>query len=500
MGETVILQNDWRRGMKSDFPRDQMPRGSAWYMQNYIPEDPDGAPLVKRGGFTYASSAISAAALGIFAGSYFYGTGTGDKVVVMDEDGRITSIVLETQGVTNRGISSISAAPTQNPVEVANGPNASSNLVFVSPGYTPVIVGQSLGVSAMTASAPKGKVAASHGTRLWIANDDTNRDRIWYSQPGDINSGVAWDTSATGRFRDVSFPIEGLASVGGALLVFGSNRMERIRGSPVDGDVASLQIDHVAWQGVNTAFQMAVHEERCYFANQDGVHVTDGTTVQNLTDACGIQTFWTDAFWASKQATLFGSIGFYREWVLFSNTLDALLINPHTLSAFYLTNLGFDTMFSGISSTENEELFAGNIGNRRLIRLSPIFRPDIFNVENADGQGFVARVETPFFFFGNYGPKRIRRAFTTYSLTDPGSENPLFQIRYLLDNPNRTDGYTTAASFTETPDGKIVRKRVALNKRATGIAFQLGQTQNTTKHKLYSLELELHGQEQTRLR
>ena len=59
MAQPITLHSSYA-GMAQDYSRDQLPPSTVWNMVDFFPNSL-GAPLRKRGGWVYASSAISAA-------------------------------------------------------------------------------------------------------------------------------------------------------------------------------------------------------------------------------------------------------------------------------------------------------------------------------------------------------------------------------------------------------------------------------------------------------
>ena len=59
-GATILIQDTFER-MWRDESRDRLPRGACWNLLNYISGEA-GAPAAKRGGWAYASPALTSCA------------------------------------------------------------------------------------------------------------------------------------------------------------------------------------------------------------------------------------------------------------------------------------------------------------------------------------------------------------------------------------------------------------------------------------------------------
>src|SRR4051812_9662671 len=81
------------RGMRQDESRDQIPTGSAWNLLDFIPRLL-GAPVVKRGGYAYASPDLSTvkATAGYVQAVVHAPFSAAAKLCAIDEDGELYTI------------------------------------------------------------------------------------------------------------------------------------------------------------------------------------------------------------------------------------------------------------------------------------------------------------------------------------------------------------------------------------------------------------------------
>src|SRR5262245_43560661 len=100
MADQQIAAQNFDQGMQQDKSRDQLDRGVAWRLADFIPQD--GAPLRKRGGWLFASADLNAISSGTsrlyavawapFASAgHLIGIGNGGKLYRMGPSGAIDS-------------------------------------------------------------------------------------------------------------------------------------------------------------------------------------------------------------------------------------------------------------------------------------------------------------------------------------------------------------------------------------------------------------------------
>jgi len=482
--EPAKILDSYRLGMKRDFARDKMPDGSFWNLVDLLPEVIDGRAR-KRGGYEAASQAVSAVtgsaskvAAGIFA-PY----SDGDSNLAFDEDGRAYEIE-STTGTENIG----AAVTTRSPVFY-------SNMVIVpdSTGAVgPKKITRSAGAHSVTAlggTPPAGKYAVVYKDVLWLAAAAASGDRIFFSVAGNPES---WDT--TNRYIDMSFPITGLVALQNAVFAFGLSRTARIRGSIPPPDTDFIVDDPIFDVGCTDNRSIALYREKVVWANANGLYISDGTAMEDLTRLCGMKSWWLDIMAGQagfSTGTAYSVTGHsivtavYGDYLLYSVLNGTTLVDSGMIDLVRYAWLRFSNidMSSAWRRPYPEEVFWGNT---HVNKTSSFFNPTASTKADADGVSVLPELETQF-FMENSLLKTIRRAFLTYDLRDAASDNPALTLSY-IDSPEETS--YTAISPTLPETSEITRVHRSINRPMRGLAFKIAQTGASSDTRLYDLELE----------
>lgn len=483
MGDVTTLQRDYSRGVKRDFPRDQMPAGSLWDCVDFIPAL-IGAPLRKRGGWSYGSAAFGA---GTFAAAVsFADFTTGSRLVGIDDAGSLYSVNIATQAVTAEGSTGAAGVPISPPVLhrdvlVIPSPDGTANVKkYVAAGGSP---------SDLDSSAPDGMYAAVYKDRTLLGNISGNQQRLFFGPGG--TPAATWDATS---YIDVSFPITGLAALKNAVLVFGRGATERIRGSipPPNTDMVREQLFDT---GCIDARSIVPQGDNVIFANQEGIWLTDGVALENLAETSGFLTYWL-ALMKTYASTWTLAAGLHRGMYVLSvmngsSFIDGIAIDLDRKTMFRLSNLKA-RMFARAEGVA-EELYFALRSAARLGALSSIFDPADANRNDAEGTAVAPVLETPFF---KDAPttKRWHRGYLSYELTAPSTVASL-TLSYIT-APESTSYTAISSTFGEV--AAYTRARVPLRFVARGIGFKVAQTNASADTRIHELEVEAHALESSR--
>lgn len=482
MARPLLLQNNFSEGMKRDFPRESLPRGASWNLVDYIPHVL-GAPLRKRGGFSYASNDITATkATASYVLSVVYAPFTAaTKLVVHDEDGELYTLTPGSLTVTDVGASLI---PAQNPTFYRNK-------VIITDGTNAPKSYDGSAIATLGATAPSASYSAAFRDFGVLARTSANTNRVYFSDAGDPTT---WDT--TNSFIDAVYPVTGLAVLSNSLLVFSQGHIERIRGSvpPPDTDMVRETLFEV---GVPDPWSVVVADDRCIFANPQGVYITDGATLVDLTEKGGMKRYWQEQL-AAYTSSYTIAAGFYRGHYIVSvmngsTFVDCLVCHVDTNRWWRFSNLkarSFSHAF-GVA----DELYFGLRSAARVCSFSSVFSPTSSVKNDADGTAVAPIVETPF-FRGAPGKKTLKQAYVSYDARDAASDNPTLALSYVT-SPEATSYTSISGSFAETTAQTRARKPLRFS--AEGIALKLAQSNASSDTRIYSFSIDLHAREQSRL-
>ena len=468
--------------MKRDFPRNSLPRNAAWNLVDYIPQVL-GAPLRKRGGYSYASDDISVTkATASYVNSVKYAEfSSGTLLVVHDEDGELYTIVPGALTPTDVGASLV----------VAQNPTFYRNKVIITDGTNAPKSYDGTTLTTLGATAPSAKYSAAYKDFGVLARTSANTNRLYFSNAGDPTT---WDT--TNSYIDCVYPVTGLAVLQNALLAFSTGHIERIRGSvpPPDTDMVR---ETVFDMGVPDPWSIVVTDDVCIFSNPQGVFLTDGAALQDLTEKSGAKSYWRDTL-ASYTASYRLSGGFYRGHYIVaimngSTFVDCLAFNIASKVWFRLANIKAMAFTRAFGAAE--ELYFGLRSAPRVGSLASTFSPSSSVKNDADGTAVAPVLETPF-FLGKPGKKTWKGVYLGYDTRDAASDNPVQTISYIT-SPEATS--YTAISTTLAESTARTRNRLPLRFNAEGIGLKVAQTNASSDTRIYSIEADVHVREPSRL-
>ena len=484
MAAPKTLQVDFSAGCKKDFPRNAMPKGSFYGGADLFPNSI--GRLRERGGWANGSDSITAAkATASYVGGGIYAPYTaGACQVVIDEDGEVYKVASDTT------VTDVAAGVTvvQNPVfhrdkviVPASGGATSPKKVTNSAG--------TLSVANLGGSPPQGKYAAVWGDYTLLAASTAQPQRLYFSDPGDPET---WDT--TNSYWDFTQPINGLAIVRGAILAFHDGTLSRLFGSTPPPGTDFRNDDPLFSVGCTDARSIAVDGDRVMWANGEGVWLTDGSAKPaNITELCGMQTYWQETLAAYDKAswTLAGGFnrGRYFVSVMSGSTFKlAAFIDVNRLAWWPLTNVKAVSMWAAQGSTD--KLYFGRRDAARVGELSSIFMPSSTVKNDGDGTAVASTFESPY-YEGAFGAKTLKKIYIDHELTDYGSDDPTAALSYIT-TPEAT-------SYTALTTG-LVESLTKTTTKATvggavdGFAVKIARAA-AGDFKLYGIEAEIESRE-----
>jgi hypothetical protein len=242
--------------------------------------------------------------------------------------------------------------------------------------------------------------------------------RIWFSlTSADVNTEGLTDWQVTqgpadgqeAAVLDMTHEVTGLASIGGVLLIFGPNQTSRVLGYAPPGPFhtsADMQLQPFTNVGCLDARSIAWAGEALIFAGEEGVWITNGSSLDSLTfheDGTGIQAYWRSLFprhhspgQHNYRQLVGGSLNrdFYIVSVLGdpvsenNELIDCLLCHIPTKSWTRVSNVQALSMAYGRDEQQIGELYFGSAETPHVNRLVPILYPATRNMTDGDGTVF----------------------------------------------------------------------------------------------------------------
>lgn len=506
------------RAFARDFPRDNMPQGYLWDVIDYVPLVVD-ANLTGRGGWQWGSSVMGGDAIAGILGSFT----AGDKLMVVGADAQWYEVDQNSPyNATPRGAANI---PKQHPVQVTNAivnfDAAGANVPKV--GSTP---SGTFVANSMDASAPRLPLGCSYkqyvvggGATLGVNGVATTPNIVYFSYPGDPTR--AWDANSN---IPTAKAITAMGALRAAIIVFHAGSVERIRGStpPYTGAgtsgydmFAEGLFDRV---GCTQPLTIAYWNDNCVFADEHGVHVTDGAVIRNLVNQGGILYYWRMLWGGMTSVAGCTFLDYYLITVGRSDgSWTTLICDLNKRQWFRFANLYVRSYIASSGGSGMERVWASMSGTKRLARIGPCFFPYTQGVTptfatDDDGKAVLPVLETPYYRMGREGRKRSRFAYLSY---DARTATPIGQAKgELLDDEieapplappellatvtpvlevgfvtNPMDpSYTIQGSLP--PTSNYSRFKLPVNRAPYGVAFRVRQTQPTIITRIYDLAVE----------
>jgi hypothetical protein len=497
MAKVNRVQDEFRR-MIRDIPRNRLPKGTCWTIQDGIPNQ--DAPVRTRGGWVHYSDNITAtiaASSYVTAGIYADQLAT-PRLVGVDEDGRLFRVAVDGTGdVTDIGAAVVTL---QNPVQLG-----ARIAIPASDGTSVPKTWDGTTLANLGGSPPAGKFMGVWKALGLLAASTAQPQRLYFSTTD--NSLQAWDT--TNAFWDFSYPIVGLAPLRNAILVFHDDFTSRLRGStpPPGGDL--IADDPLFNIGCADARSIAFWNEQVVWANTDGLYISDGIVPNDLTRLAGMGKYWQELLGAYTPATWTITGGVIRnsyvvcvmDGATFKGAAIVELGNPNAW--VNVTNLDARAMWRTTALTGAELMFFGRRGGAYIGEMSTMWTPSATYKNDGDGDPVQMVMETPFYEFGT-GLDLVRDVYVTYDLEDAATDDPTITVGFVTD-PSET-AYTnvesasaTNVTYTFGETTSRTRRRGTVNRTGLGFALKVLQTNASADCRIWSVEADGYGLEEDRL-
>jgi hypothetical protein len=238
-----------------------------------------------------------------------------------------------------------------------------------------------------------------------------------------------------------------------------------------------------------------------YFANPQGVYLTNGSTPVNLTMEGGISTYWRNLFFGYVTAAPVPiaaswtiAAGFWRGF-LFVSVLNAsrvsqacLMCQVRTRAWWRLTNVNASCWMTAL---DGSELYYGDATTNRVVAMSSIFNPSAATKLDANGSAVTPTIEFRPVGQG-VGTKAYAWGHLDYDLRDAGSDNPTMAVTVKTGIEADTTLTPPESPLQET--STLTRPRFQINRNAQAVTVALAQSGPSAKTELYALEVQQRQQ------
>lgn len=506
MADTLLVGRNFDLGFQSDTSRDQLPRGAAYRMRDWIPQLE--APLRKRGGWSQASADLNAASAATSLSGLAWAPFAGDPhLISLSEIGKLyrsTTFANGTfigathgQGLTHRPF----WHRDRMIVPAALGGAAANPYKYYDSGggvYATAVIG---------GTPPQARGGFSWGDYLVLFNyyegGVLKNYRMAFSSVGNPDAWV-YSGASSSHFDIPEEMVAGL-QLRNVIIAWGYANTYMITGDtpPPGGNLARRTLFN--GNGCFDGRSVATYREYAIWANNAGVYRTDGATLTDLTKAGGISLFWRELVRGFSQQQ-----GWKAAGGVYAGNYVLTVTTPAGVATTLICDLDRQvwTTFTNIEAVMfaersagpgtalmdgSEELFFAHPNAPRAARMSTCWDPDATVALDGDGAAVLPEIEFAFDKVGETAMKRVRRAFVNYDIRTAGA-SPSLAVSAVFSPEDAA--YTALGSLPTTTE--LTRDFVDVREQTYGIGLKIAQVGASADTRLYEIELEGHLLEGTR--
>ncbi len=471
MSNPATLQVSFEKGMRREVSRHMLPKDAAWDLRDVVL---GGAGLQERGGWTHASpdlSTIKATASYVVSG-LVAPFSAGDQNLCVDEDGELYKITSSTVA-SDLGALGFPARIGRYYRELVIFSDYWGN------AYPKKYNGST--ISALAGSPPLAKFSCVFNDWFVLGGTSALPNRVYFSAAGNPES---WDTSAA--WIDADHKIKGLVTVNRAILIFTDHGIERLRGS-IAPPGSDLTHDTLAVSQAPYITSIVQSGGYVMWANRDGVFMTDGASISDLTLDCGLKRYWQAIATAGEETSYAGILS--DRYYVITMAESAYVIDIPMRRAWRWSNIPARNFWSS-----GPYLYFGRSDAPYVGELSSTLEKTAAVKNDANGTPVTSLIET-LYYEGPTGLKTWRAVYPSYYLADAASDNPTFQLSYIL-SPESTSYTNVGSAQAETTEK--TRSRVEVNKKSSGIALRLTRSNAAADFRFYGMDADVFGMERSR--
>lgn len=530
--DTQSVEDDLSKGIIRDVARRDIPDGGTCELIDFMVDQP--GHIYKRGGTTYHSDEMTPES-SLPGQSMTVAVMTPDfegdpRVLAIVSNGAAGRTLFDATDVVSHSVGEIQVQPYENPPYFVDETGA---YVIVCDSQNGVRVPEEIYLSGGTVVSqpmdytitPTARVSASHIPYFVLANTPDHPNRMWFSGKGSLNTGWVM-TGTDAHWLDIDDEIVAMQAFGGTLLVWTRHKLYRLLGDTAPGNPTAdggtiMYPQPVADVGCVDARSVVAGSEGCYFANEDGIYVTDGASVKSLTQTAepGISLLWREEAMANYFPELghVVAMGLFQDKYLFVTvTKDAPMDElPDTKNLLcYLPNKSWVENSVGLAGTMFSSSLAGKANlagtypletsndiflsqplrgdTARVAKAKSIFYPIQTNDHDAFGSAILPSWGTRVFTGGTLGMKRYGYGHLTYRMFGHGSNNPTLKV-------SQARGLDLIEDYEESKEGSpmphmdegMKRRRFRMFTDAQGLTLKIEQTDVSDETEIYALEMEI---------
>jgi hypothetical protein len=344
-------------------------------------------------------------------------------------------------------------------------------------------------ISTLGGTPPFGKYASVFLDRSILAAPAALPQRIYFSAAGDP---ATWDT--TNAWMDADHKLCGVAANGGTIIAFTDHGVERWRGSiPPPGS----DFTHTVLADGSAPYTASIctNGSNVFWASQDGIFMTDGASVYDLTFDCGMKSYW-QALVASG-ASWNVSAGILADRYLVVSVMngvtriDCMVIDVPLRRCWRWSNIDAWGMWPA-----GPHLYFGRRNAAFVGDLASTFAKSAAVKSDPGGADPVRSYIETRFYKGSSGLKTWRAIYLDYDLRDAATDNPIIGIAYIL-SPE-SSSYVPPTVYWLNKTVAATRSRLEINKKSEGIGLLITRSYASADFRLYGIDADIYAMERSR--
>ena len=325
-----------------------------------------------------------------------------------------------------------------------------------------------------------GRYMVFYKGRLALAASTKYENRMWFSP--DIVTGVetAWDL--TNAYIDFDYNITGLAALQNVLLVFSRNHVVRLSGSapPPGGNMSEGPVGDT---GCTDSRSICVWNDQAIWANPNGVYMSSGTGIVDLTNEGGFKRQWQSSVPSFDESATMITAGIYKNyyWVTVGNSTTYVLDIPRRVWWKVTLSQQPNSYCADVLTGKN---FYISDGFQRVLDIAPTYTPSSSYRTDVGSSTISASLTTRVLHGGQVGLKGFRDGRLRYKLNSATSVATC-GVTVTEANDGATVNTATLAEF-----GGYDREVFPISADSEGIQVAISQANSCDLFELYGMEID----------
>lgn len=335
-----------------------------------------------------------------------------------------------------------------------------------------------------------GRYGVVHKGRFVLASSTEHESRIWFSPTIDNNiTTTDWRVDIDGvptiPYIDADHKITGTCSLSNVMLILTRSYIERLLGdAPPPG--GNMTHGTIGYGPCSDSRSIAIWNDSAIWAGTDGVYMSNGQTVHDLTAEGGVKTLWwqvTDG-WDELLSHMAG--GVYRNHYFLTVSHPSgdwsswVLDIPRRV--WWQLDMALPPSWYCSDATDASVLYVTNEQDPYVYDFGPFFDPVTASTTDADGSDIAGFLQLRYLTAQQLGRKGWRQGRLNYNLQGTSSTITIET------SDTETAFATTTLGTTDLPNR--AREEFDISGESRELAIEITQPNECDLCEIYGLEIE----------